>query len=609
MAVILCPFRIVKPSSESLSLTKSVHLQCETARQCIIDAQGGSHAIVSAPPSANVQLTGFVFQGATSSAIQVLGSSSVTIRNCDLRSNNATQKGGALLITSSEAKVVVQGTRFVNNAAPIGAAIFHRGLQLSIQGQTVFRSNVASANSILYIESDSNSRQARVDLDASTTRFVNNSPGPATKGGIVSMTRVGDVIVRSSTNNTLGGGSTTQSGCYGLFVRNKQRCYSFTEVPFDMGHLTLQEHGIWLSRGLSIEVLARSGRPVTLTSPQASAKKSTLPFHLLPDGAVALPTPDGGLYYVSNSENPNKGKGGVYRLHLDGQGRPVEYRQLLSNTTRNCNGGLTPWNTFVSCEEVPRGQCWQVDPTGARKPQMTVLGEQAGGLFEAVAVDDRDPNSLSFFLSEDAKDGAIRRYNPAPNTTFGWKMLHDTNGTMQYLRLVPNSLTFTWTNDISVGRTSASNHFKSVEGIVCRHGILYFVSKEQKELFALDLDLGTYTVTSTWTSLLPGGGKFESQPDQIYINAPDGYEYFTEDGGKSPGIYVSDGTTYKALVEAYDVAYNQSETTGIEFAPSGQYLLFNIQENGLLFQARRLDGLPFHSQRRVSKWKYGLRRT
>ena len=44
--------------------------------------------------------------------------------------------------------------------------------------------------------------------------------------------------------------------------------------------------------------------------------------------------------------------------------------------------GVTPWGTFVSCEEYGNGQCWQVDPdpSGAHylNPKMTKLGGKGG---------------------------------------------------------------------------------------------------------------------------------------------------------------------------------------------------------------------------------------
>ncbi|WP_369812130.1 alkaline phosphatase PhoX [Mycobacterium tuberculosis] len=45
--------------------------------------------------------------------------------------------------------------------------------------------------------------------------------------------------------------------------------------------------------------------------------------------------------------------------------RPLEdsYR-ILRNTTFNCAGVVTPWKTWLSCEEIPTGLVWECDPFG-----------------------------------------------------------------------------------------------------------------------------------------------------------------------------------------------------------------------------------------------------
>ena len=133
-----------------------------------------------------------------------------------------------------------------------------------------------------------------------------------------------------------------------------------------------------------------------------------------------------------------------------------------------------------------------------------------------------------------------------------------------------------------------------------------FVSKVQNELFRLDLDNGTYSVETTIAKGLKGGGSFGNGPDHLLATS-EGLLYFSEDGGPDPGVYVYDGSQYKALVEAYTGRYKNDETTGIAISPDQKHIFFCIQEAGVLFQVSRVDGLPFQGGR-ILRWKYDLGR-
>ena len=103
--------------------------------------------------------------------------------------------------------------------------------------------------------------------------------------------------------------------------------------------------GMNLSSGITVRVIAKEEDRVGYHD----GTKSKLEFHPNLDGAGVVPLPGGGYFYVSNSEK-NDG-GGVYGVYCDAAGRVAEYKPLLTKTSLNCNGGLTPWNTWVSCEE------------------------------------------------------------------------------------------------------------------------------------------------------------------------------------------------------------------------------------------------------------------
>jgi hypothetical protein len=402
-----------------------------------------------------------------------------------------------------------------------------------------------------------------------------------------------DVVLIDSSTVT----GTNNYGCDGVYDYSFKQCHKVLKsVPaptFDLGNLASVSHGVQFSQGLTARIIARFGEPVNLWGTEAANTTSSRPFHKNPDGAAVYELEDGAFVYVSNSEEPKK-KGGVFALEFDKEGHPRNYYPLLLNTTRNCNGGPTPWNTWVSCEEVEGGQCWQVDPLRNRIASQTVLGGTEGGLFEAFACDDRNLSSPAFFVTEDAINGALRRFRPNPTEPLGWSMLH-TKGTLDYLEFLPNNR-FHWTHSLSAGRNSSLNYYPNCEAIIHWEGILMFVSKKKKKLFQLDLDRGTYRVESTKTQDLDGGGSFGAGPDHL-LKTSDGLLYFTEDGGSTPGVFAHDGTNYHAMLEAEAGKYDGDEVTGIAFSPDRKHFFANFQEIGFLFQVCGvLRGLSFSSK-------------
>lgn len=116
--------------------------------------------------------------------------------------------------------------------------------------------------------------------------------------------------------------------------------------------------------------------------------------------------------------------GGTTTLIFDEDVIQVEKSFLsLMGTIRNCAGGPTPWNSWLTCEEYfcnaerglsePHGYVFEVPATeepGLAEP----VPIKAMGKFnhEAVAV---DPRTGIVYLTEDANDGLIYRFIPNEN--------------------------------------------------------------------------------------------------------------------------------------------------------------------------------------------------
>ena len=599
-----CGFVLTKPVNDYLVIDTPTTLACQTSKGCVLKGSG-THVVVRGP-RARFTVSDFVFQGATAGAIRISGTGSSefkhTFRNCDflLNQNPADGGGGAIVVTPSRARLDVLDCDFYKNVGDRGGAIQFAGKALGVKRCNLAHNAARIAGGAVWVSS-STLRVQLVDSDfydnADTNRRGDaryNSPA-VHAGGTAEQ-----VVVRDTRGHR-------NADCNGVYVGGgagrgqQQLCVPFDRTSFRLGTLNLEYQGVQFSQGLVGEIIAKTGQPVIYTSQTARGDRSSRDFHVHPDGAAIVPLNDDGYVYVSNSETDQSEGGGVYGVEFDKHGNVRNYRKLMSGEWL-CSGGLTPWNTWVGCEELPGGQCWQVHPEGKRPPEKTVIGGREGGQFESFTSDDRDPDNMAFFVSEDKSNGPIYRYRPKRNTPVGWDMLHG-SGTVDYLQF-HSGRKFSWTSSIAKGRQSADEYYWNVEGVLCHDGKLMFVSKVQQELFILDLDRGTYTKESTDAQSLPGGGSFGAQPDQL-IRDTDGLMFFTEDGGYHPGVFAYNGDKYKALAQALDDRFDSDETTGVALSPDGKWLYFCYQHIGYLFRVRRLDGQPFEGQH-VMRWKYPL---
>lgn len=334
-------------------------------------------------------------------------------------------------------------------------------------------------------------------------------------------------------------------------------------LPTDPGPLlAADENGLRLPLGFSSRIVARSGLQVI--------DNGAYFWHLAPDGGAVFGLPDNGWIYVSNSEMAD-GAGGAGAIRFDAAGTIVDAYPILQGSNRNCAGGPTPWQTWLSCEEVPRGQVWECDPQGQRAARAL----PALGLFthEAVAV---DPETLRLYLTEDRPDGCFYRYTPdassngVPNLDSGVLEVAEVpggqEGPVRWHTVPDPGAALTETRYQVVAGTK----FRGGEGCWYAHGNVYFTTKYDNRVWAYDITKQTLTLIYDY--------RLSPEPvlngvDNVTVSGP-GTVYVAEDGGDMQLVAI---TADQVVPVLQVVGHEQSEVTGPAFDPSGRRLYFSSQ--------------------------------
>jgi secreted PhoX family phosphatase len=328
-------------------------------------------------------------------------------------------------------------------------------------------------------------------------------------------------------------------------------------------------NGIRLPDGFRARLIARTGEPVA---------GSQLPFHPDPDGAAVFAAPGGGWVYASNSEGT---PGSVGAIAFDARGQATSYRRIAEKTSYNCSGGATPWNTWLSCEEVPYGQVWECDPFG-RRP---AVARPALGLFkhEAVAV---DPVSKTLYMTEDIPDGRLYRFKPER-----WGDL--SAGRLEVARVDGRNVSWFEIPDPLGKRKETrfqvkeSTNFLRAEGILRVGRTVYIGTTEDSKLHALDLERQTISVVYDAFKL--------SDPPLLALDqmakSPAGELFIAEDNGKpEQGVSVVEPPrTVTRFLTVSGAIHHGSELSGVAFTPAGDRFYFASQRaygKGAVYEVR-----------------------
>lgn len=355
--------------------------------------------------------------------------------------------------------------------------------------------------------------------------------------------------------------------------------------------------GVRLPEGFTARVVATGGQTVQGTD---------INWHIWADGGATFATDDGGWVYVSNCEAPVIG--GVGALRFSARGDIIDAYRILSRTSLNCAGGLTPWGTWLSCEEydardeapnvlatvtaqagAPAGRVWECNPFAASQG----VPLPALGLFhhEAAVV---DPATGWLYMTEDRRDGLLYRFRPdtVGDLSSGVLEAADVAGDEVTWLPVPDPVSPT-IRPVDQFAAAEITTFARGEGMWYHQGVVYFTTTGDNRVWELE------TATDR-LGVIYDASDFSPAPlrgvDNITVDDVSGDIYVAEDGGSMQLVLLSAEGEITPFMQI--VNEPNSEITGPAFSPDGTRLYFSSQRGGTAQQGRTIEVTgPFRGAR------------
>ena len=390
---------------------------------------------------------------------------------------------------------------------------------------------------------------------------------------------------RQLISRALKGGPVLALGTSLLELSSFSHARAFSADMHPQGPLQAADaNGICLPEGYQSKIVAVSDETVR----KGDGQETDYVWHGSPDGGACFARPEGGWVYVSNSEEyfPS---GGCGALSFDGSGAVDNAYSILWGTVGNCAGGATPWQTWLSCEEVDCGAVYECDPFGINPS----VKQTALGYFkhEAVAV---DPERGQLYLTEDEKDGCLYRFTPTnalPDLTEGvlevacvdeqhrvsWKLVNNA---------CPHKILL---NTRTRHQVPEAKKFRGGEGIWYQRGLIIFATKRDNRIWVLDIPTQTisvlYDAEQHQDAILSGVDNLTMSPAGDILVA--------EDRGNMQLVLLDADGRPTPLLQVMGQA--GSELAGPAFSPNGKHLYFSSQRGldeeqrlGIIYEITRL---------------------